>query len=131
MEYERGIKEEIETEITGKKLKISDRAEEIFIEMNKRETPDERLNYLNSLGDELTPAIRTKIKQLKNSRQSVGVLKKTDSVELRARYILQKIDEMKKQGVSQEDRIKYLEDLDEAKILTTQVRQMIAQLKSQ
>jgi len=124
-------KEELETEITGKKLQIKDKAEQIFTEMNKRKTKDERVQYLNSFGDELTPEIQKKIKSLKDSRQSVEVLKKNDSVELRARYILQRLDEQKEQGIAKEDRIKFLDDLEENGILTSAVKEMIAKLKNQ
>jgi len=130
-EYEQKQKEEIETKIIGGRLEIRDKAEEIFTEMYKRKTPEERLNYLNSLGDELTPEIKKKLKELKDSRQSVGVLSKNDSSELRARYILQKLDEMKSQGISVEDRVEYLDDLEKSKILTNTVKMIIAQLKNQ
>jgi len=130
-EFRKKQKEKIEKGLLGEKLRVGDKAEEIFIEMNKRKTFDERLNYLNSLGDELTPEIKEKVKALKNSRQSVEVLKKSDSVELRARYILMRIDEMKEQNLSLEDRIKFLNDLEKAKILTPQVKQRIWELKNQ
>lgn len=124
-------KEELETEIIGQKLQIKDKAEQVFIEMNKRKTKDEKIQYLNSLGDELTPEIRKKIKSLKDSRQGIEVLKKTDSVELRARYILQRLDEQKEQGIKKEDRIKFLNDLEKSEILTLAVKEMIEKLKNQ
>jgi|TARA_Y100000310_G_scaffold130161_1_gene129337 hypothetical protein len=130
MEFRKEQKEELKTGIVGEKLKIKDRAEQIFIEMNKRETKDERVQYLNSLGDELTLDIKKKIKSFKDFRKSVEVLKKTDSVELRARYILQRLDEQKEQEIAKEDRVKFLDELDKAKILTKAVRKRIAELKA-
>jgi len=131
MEYRKKQKEKIETELIGEKLKIKDKAEEIYIEMMKRKTKEERLNYLNSLGDELTPEIKKKILQIKRYRQAVEVLKPTDSVELRARYILMRIDEMKQQGCSKEEIVEWLNKVEKAKILTQKVRDKIWELKNQ
>ena len=126
MEFRQEQKREIETDITGQKLKVEDKATEIWEGLNKRKTKEERLNYLNSLGDELTPEIRDKISNWKKSRQTVEVLKKTDSVELRARYIFQRLNEIK----IKEDRIKFLESLGDSKILTDKVRKRIGELKN-
>jgi len=126
---QRAQKQEIEKEVTGKRLKISDRAEEILGEINKRETKEEKLDYLNSLGDELTPALKTKIKAIKTSRESVEALKKTDSVEVRARYIRMRLDEMEAQGISREERLQFLNDLTTSKILTNNVKKKMLELK--
>ncbi len=64
---------------------------------------------------------------LKKQRQSVESLKPTDSVELRAKYILQRLDEMKTANYSKEDRIKFLEELETNKILSDSVRNRIYQ----
>jgi hypothetical protein len=93
--------------------------------MNKKKTKDDKLNYLNSLGDEITPEIRDRIMYLKKQRQTVESLKPTDSVELRARYILQRLDEMKEEGFSKEDRVKFLNELETNKILTNSVKEKI------
>jgi hypothetical protein len=122
-------KKDIEKDVTGERLLIEDKASEIWKEMNKRKTKDERLNYLNSLGNELTPAIRDKISGWKKTRQTVEVLKKSDSVEVRARYIYQRLLEMA--GADKQVRVDYLNELGAKKILTTKVRQRIAELKNQ
>jgi len=124
-------KEEIEKKLETEKLKIYDKAEEIWQEMNKRKTKDDKLNYLNSLGNEITPEIRNRLMYLQRQRQTVEALKPTDSVELRARYILQRLDEMKLAGVSQKDRIKFLEELETNKILTQNVKNRIYQIKNE
>jgi len=118
-------KEELEKGITTEKLKIYDKAEEIWQEMNKKKTKDDKLNYLNSFGDEITPEIRDRIMYFKKQRQTVEALKPTDSVELRARYILQRLDEMKYGGYSKEDRVKFLDELETSKILTKSVKDII------
>ena len=69
--------------------------------------------------------------QLKSYRNTVEVLKTTDSVELRARYILQRIDEMKLEGVSHTERTNWLNELERTGILSKKVKQRIIQLKNQ
>ena len=98
--------------------------------MSRLKSKQERVDYLDSLGEDvLTKEVREKIFSLKKSRESVEALKKNDSVEVRARYINERIKEMKSNNVSKEERINFLEALDEAKILTTAVRERLAELK--
>ena len=123
-------KKEIEKEIIGRKLKVSDKAEEIIKQLNRRETKEEKMDYINSLGDELTPALREKIISIKKSRESVEALRKNDSVEVRAKYIKMRLDEMKEKGISKEERLEFLKKLREAKILTDKVKETIYKLQS-
>lgn len=129
MEYRTKQKEEIEKDVETKRVLLQKRAVEIFEEMNKKETYDEKLNYLNSLGDELTQELRDKISTIKSYRQSIGVLKPTDSVELRARYIQMMLDEMIENGISFEDRVEYLNQLEEGSILTKNVKEFMSLLQ--
>jgi len=122
-------KEEIETELETEKLKKFDKAEEIWQEMNKKKTKDDKLNYLNSWGDEITDEIRERIMYIKKFRQTVEALKPTDSAELRARYILQRLDEMKSAGTSKEDRVEFLNKLEVNKILSQSVKERIYQIQ--
>jgi hypothetical protein len=122
-------KADIQIGIDTEKLKVYDKAEEIWQEMNKKKTKDDRLNYLNSLGDEITPEIRDRLSYLKKSRQSAEALKPTDSIELRARYILQRLDDMKVSNVSKEDRIKFLDEMEKEKILNQNVRDKIYEIQ--
>lgn len=124
-------KEEIQRELETKKLQMYDKAEEIWQEMNKKKTKEDKLNYLNSLGDEVTPEIRERLMYLKTHRQTVEVLKTTDSVELRARYILQRLDEMKKYNIPKSERLEFLNDLEEKKILTDSVKRKIYQIQNE
>ena len=124
-------KEEIEKGLETEKLEIYDKAEEIWQEMNKKETRDDRLNYLNSFGDEITPKIRERINYLKTHRQAVESLKSTDSIDLRARYILQRLYEMKQLNMPKEDRVKFLDELETSKILTQSVKERINQIKNE
>jgi hypothetical protein len=123
-------KEEIQRESETEKLKVYDVAEEIWQEMNKKETEEDKLNYLNSLGEELTPEIKKRIMYLKGQRQAVESLKPTDSVDLRAKYILQRLEEMKAKELPREDRVKFLDELEVSKILTPIVKQKIQQLQN-
>jgi len=124
-------KEEIKKELETEKLKIYDKAEEIWQGMNKRKTPEDKLNYLNSWGDGITPKIRERIMYLKKQRQSIESLKPTDSIELRARYILQRLDEMKQSNYSKEERVKFLGELEKNKILNQNVRDRIYQIQNE
>ena len=125
MEFRKGQKEEITREVETEKLKAKDRINEIYSEMIKKETPEEKQSYLHSLGNELTPEVLNKIKEIKNYRQTVEVLKKSDSVEIRARYIFQRLNEMD----NKKEKQKYLLDLAETKLLTKDVIKRIAELK--
>ncbi len=129
-QYRYEQKEEIQKGLETEKLKIYDSAEEIWREMNKKETIDDKVNYLNSLGDELTPDIKKRINYLKKQRKTVEALKPTDSVELRARYIVQRLDEMKTAGLPKEYRVEFLDELEKEKILTDSVRKKILQIQS-
>ena len=95
----------------------------------KKGSYQERLNYLNSLGDELTPQLQDKIASLKASRQTTESLSKHDKVEVRARYILLRLDEMKEQGIPLQEIIEYLNILEEQGILTSKVRETMELLK--
>jgi len=130
-EYRYEQKEEIEKGITTEKLKVYDKAEEIWQEMNKKKTKEDKLNYLNSFGDELTDEIRKRIAYLKKQRQTVEVLKTTDSVELRARYILKRLDEMKELGYSKKEKLSFLNELENNKILSENVRVRIFELQNE
>jgi hypothetical protein len=123
-------KKKIEKEIIGRKLKVSDKAEEIIKQLNRRETKEEKMDYINSLGDELTPVLREKIMSIKKSRESVEALRKNDSVEVRAKYIKMRLDEMKDKGISKEERLEFLKKLREAKILTDKVKETIYKLQN-
>lgn len=130
-QFRRRQKEKIQEEVVGDKLKIRDKADEIFREMNRRDDSQDRLNYLNSLGDELTPEIRKRLSALKKRRQTVEALKPNDSVELRARYINLRLEEMKSAGIDLQDRVEFLNELQRNKILTKQVKKMLAIIKNQ
>jgi len=124
-------KKEIATDIKTKKLEIYDKAEEIWQGLNKKKTKEDKLNYLNSFGDELTDDIKKRIKYLQTQRKSVESLKPSDSLELRARYIIQRLEEMKELDVSKEERILFLNDLENNKILNQNVKDLIYQLQHQ
>ena len=129
MEERKEKKSEIEKDITGRKLEIKDQAEIMWEEMNKKETRQDKLNYLNSLGDDLTPELKDQLMLFKRYRQAVEVLKPSDSVEVRARYILYRLDEMKEENISRAQQLDFLEDLTDAKVLTKSVKELIWELQ--
>jgi hypothetical protein len=97
--------------------------------MYKLKTKEEKIKYLEQVNP--SDAVRKKMSQLKKSRQAMEVLTPQDSTELRARYILQRLTEMKEGNVDQADRIQFLDELENKKILTPKVREMISTLKNQ
>ena len=122
-EHRREQKKEIETEVKTKSVLEKERAIEILEEMNKKETKDEKANYLNSLG--LSQDMINRISDIKKSRQTVEALKKTDDIETRARYIQMRLDEIEQAGGSKEDKMEFLRELESNKILTKSVKEMI------
>ncbi|MHA1303380.1 MAG: LPD38 domain-containing protein [Candidatus Heimdallarchaeaceae archaeon] len=124
-------KADIEKQVKEKQINVSDKVNEIWANIQMRETQDERLNYLNSLGDELTPEIRKKLYSLKTTRSTVEALSKFDDVEVRARYILMRLQEMKQQKVTPEEQIKFLDTLEANKILTKDVKKLINEIKEE
>lgn len=131
MEFRMKQKGEIEKQVVSERLRMKDKALDIYEEMIKLPTKEEKTNYLNALGDELTQEIIDEIYRIKTSRNTVEVLKKTDSVEVRARYIYNRLEEMKEAGVYKEDRKKFLEEMEAAGILTSQTIDKIWQLQNQ
>jgi len=127
-EFRKKQKETIEREYWTKRLLQKDKAVEVWRELNKKKTPEEKRAYLASLGDELTPELLEEIYKIKTSRQTVEVLRKTDPAEVRARYILLRIEEMKQKGVSKESIKEFLKELKDAGILTSQVIKIMAVL---
>lgn len=122
-------KQDLLATVTDKKLNVSDKAGEIFTKLNKLKTKEEKLKYLKE--EDPSPEVRAKISQLKKSRQSVEVLKPSDSVDLRALYIRQRLLEMKKDNVEKNDRVQFLKDLEDSKILTAAVREKMAEYAKQ
>ena len=129
---ERKQLEEIQKGSDTEKTLIRDQAEEIWNQMNRLETKQQKIKLLDNLQKDgiLTKEVRSKLDSIKKSRQSVGPLKKTTSVDVRARFILNKLNEMKASGVSVEDRTAYLDELEEAKILSSKTKKRISELKA-
>lgn len=127
MEQRKGQKQELEEKYYGEKILLKDRAEEVFIDLRKLNTKEERKNYLLSLGDEFNEDLLDKIVDIKKYRNSVEALSINDPIEIRARYILLRLDEMQ----DPEEKKKFLLELTRAKILTESTLDKIVELKSQ
>lgn len=125
----RQLKGNVTQQATDESLKVNDKANEIFQHLNKLKTQDEKIKYLEQ--EDPDADVRKKVSQLKKSKQSVEVLSTSDSTEIRALYIHQRLLEMTRDGVNPQDRVQFLQDLDDAKILTKAVRERIAQLKQE
>lgn len=122
-------KEDITQPIVDRNLILKREAEEIVTRLNQIKSSESRLNYLNSLGDSLTPDLRKKVSELKKRRATIEVLRTSDRVEVRAKYILDRLAEMKEVGEPQEVREQFLSDLDDAKILTKRVRKAMVTIR--
>jgi hypothetical protein len=94
--------------------------------MNKKGSEEEKLSYLNSLGEELTPEVLDRLDYLESSRKGVWPLKKTTDVTSKAEYIKQKLDSMD----TEEEKLEYLDKLEEEGMLTDSVRDELYKLNS-
>lgn len=128
-DFRKSQKRELETPIIDRTIDFKERAIEILETMNKKGTREEKLNYLNSLGDEMTGNMRKKIKSIQMRRQSIEVLSPNDSVELRARYIMMRLAEMSSDGIGRQDQLELLNELKDANILTDNVKRAIMILR--
>jgi len=119
----RKMKEEITTDVKTARTIILDKVKAIEQELKKRKTNEERLRYLNSISDELTPEIRQElVKRLKRER-TFEELDETDLVEVRAVYLAKRLEELKEMGASKEELIEFLNEAENRGILTPQVKQ--------
>ncbi len=125
----RELKEKLETGLQGLKAKEQHKVDKIWNELVERNTKQDQLNYLNSLGDELTPEIRKELMVRKQARQTVEALDKNDSTSLRAHYIYQRMAQMKKKGLSEKHQLRLLNRLEKAGILTDMTRQKLQIIK--
>lgn len=127
-EYRRKQKEEIEKKYETKRLEVKDKAEEIWSEVIKLPTREEKINYLKQLRDsgELTPEVFEKLKSLAKSRtRRVEAISTTDPVPVRAAYIIQRINEMKQENRPKEEILEFLKDLRDKKVMTKEVFDLI------
>ena len=129
-EAERKEKEEIVRNVTTERIMLEDRAKEIWETMEAMETKEERQNYLYGLGDELTPGLKEELKVIKEGRNTWQALSPHDPVEVRARYIAQKIRQWKEDGVSNENIKRMLREAQYKKVLTNAVIKRIKVIQS-
>lgn len=129
-DYQQKQKQEIVSKVDTEKLKINDLAENIWKNLNKKDTEEEKLSYLASLGDQLTPEVKERIYELNSKRgKEFEVLKPTDSSEVRARYIIQRLNEMEEQNAPQSEISEFMRDLKNSGLLTDSVKEAIYQLR--
>jgi len=130
-EYQQKQKQEIKTEVDTAKLKVYDAAEDIWQTMNRKKTEQEKVSYLASLGDTLTPEVAERIFYLKGTRgKTFEVLRPTDPIGVRAKYIVERLEEMEQADASQEEILKYIGELKASGLLTESVSEMILQLRT-
>lgn len=125
-EFRKKQKKVFETEAVDTSLDKKDKAEEILKELNRLETREEKKEYLRS--QNLDEDMIKRVERLKKSRQSVETLRPNDPVSVRAGYIKARLDDMKLNGDSREERKEFLQELQEARILTDSVIEAMHQL---
>ena len=126
--HNKKILKESEIQSTGVKLKIEDQANEIINKIKLLESPQEKINYLNSLGDALTPEIKKKIISLMTVKQTVEALNIYKRNDVRALYILKRVQEMKKAEINPQEIKAFLDELTIKKILTDDVKKKMVEL---
>ena len=129
MTFRKGQLEEIEKDVLTENIKARDNAIEHWRTMTQMKTNQEKINYLSGLGDELTPQLIEELAQIKRIRQTVEVLRPQMPVEVRARYIIKRLEEMKNEGVNRDKIKRYLQDLIDAKIITSNVIEKIYEIQ--
>jgi len=129
MTFRKGQLEEIEKDVLTENIKARDNAIEHWRTMIQMKTNQEKINYLSGLGDELTPQLIEELAQIKRIRQTVEVLRPQMPVEVRARYIIKRLEEMKNEGVNRDKIKRYLQDLIDAKIITSNVIEKIYEIQ--
>lgn len=129
--YQQNLQKKVTTnqQVVHDKLQVKNFARQIDQKLLSLKTTEERTKYLDSLGSQVTPEIRKQLKAIVTARNSAGILKTTDSVELRARYIDLRMREMAQAGLSAQQLTDYLDSLESQKILTKDVRQRLVQIK--
>lgn len=123
-EFRKKQKELIEIEVNTKNANITDRANEIIEKFNRLPL-NERKEYLAATLPLQSREVIEKFVAGVKSRSTVEVLKKTDRVEVRAAYILQRINEIKSSGSGSNVLGQFLADLRASKILTEDVAKML------
>jgi len=131
-QHQQQIKEGFQTEIVSKKLLIKDKAEDIFLRMIKIKSKTEKKKFLDDLEakGELTQEIIKKIKDIQKSRTKVLELTVRDSTDLRARVIFKFLRDSKEEGKAQSEIQKILDELADAKIITSAVKKKIKALQT-
>jgi len=128
-EFRKEQKKVIKQADTDSNIEKKEFAEEIFTNLNKMETNKEKGDYLDGLGPRLNKDIKTKVKRLQARRKTFEVLTKTDSVSVRAQYLMQRIGELKSLNTPREEIKEFLDEAEEKGILTKDVKKTIHALK--
>ena len=121
-------KEQENRKITTKETEKKEVAQQIYLTVMKMEaegkTLEEKKAYLKDQKTKgvLTPEIKEKIIEVHKNNRNAGVLTTNDSSELRAVIIYNDMQRMKINGSSKEEKLKYLKELKDNKILTDDVR---------
>jgi len=124
---------EAQTEIETESLREKDLANEVIKKLEEfmSQGADQTTvgNYLNSLGDSLTPELFQKVNNIIETRQSTSAgISKSDETELRARKILNRINEMEQRNASREEVQQFFDDQISKKILTDKVMEKLLEI---
>lgn len=124
-EHQRKQKKIYEQQSTDSTLDEKEKANEIIDKLKSFDNKNDQRKYINSIKNELTPDLVKRIKRLQTTSKTVGVLKTTDPVDVRAYMIQATIDEMKQDGDDSNEIRKYLLELKSNGILTESVAQFM------
>lgn len=127
VQQQRQTLEQAEQAAVSRQLKVKDRADEIFQNVNRLKTSAEKKKYMadTSMDYATKKALYNRIKYA----QTVEVLTPSMSNEVRARYIYMRINEMQKAHMDGQEIGDYLKHLADAKLLNKDVLQLIQQIR--
>lgn len=115
---EKKLIREIEKDVKTERAVFTERAKEIVMNLRILKTATERRNYLNMLGDELTPEMMEAIAERAKVVESVQGLSSVQDVDTRVEVITYYIERMKQRGASNTEIAEYLQELIDKNVLT-------------
>ncbi len=124
-EADRRLVSDVERDITTEDRMIKDRADEIVSELRTIKDPQKKKNYWNLMGDELTLELMVEVFNRSDARTTIEGLRATDRIDVRAKVIRIKIEEMKERGHSDNAIREYMDELMEAGILNKSVLEQL------
>lgn len=126
-EFQKQKLEELEREEKDRSLIEREKLEDIYRAMNRLPTREEREEFLRL--QNLNKNEIKMFKQIKRNRKSVEVLTPITDADVRAKYLLWRLDEMKAANIPLEERYAFLYQMEKEGILTSQVKKLMQKYK--